>query len=105
MALTQQQLNERKNFIGSSEAKIIASGDFKSWAKLISEKKGESEPLISKQLQFMFDAGNHLESFVLDAFGKNTKLKVGSVGQGRTVAYMKHNVSIICTLEQLIIAI
>ena len=28
MALTKQQLNERKNFIGSSEAKIIAGGDF-----------------------------------------------------------------------------
>ena len=68
MALTKQQLNERKNFIGSSEAKIIAGGDFTAWAKLISEKKGESEPFITKQLQFMFDAGNHLESFVLDAF-------------------------------------
>ena len=38
MALTQKQLSERKNFIGSSEAKIIADGSFSDWAKLISEK-------------------------------------------------------------------
>ena len=87
MALTKQQLNERKNFIGSSEAKIIAGGDFTAWAKLISEKKGESEPFVTKQLQFMFDAGNHLESFVLDAFANTTKMKYGSAGEGRTVDY------------------
>ena len=43
MALSQKQLSERKNFIGSSEAKIIANGSFEDWAKLISEKKGEQQ--------------------------------------------------------------
>ena len=97
MALSQKQLNERKNFIGSSEAKLIAKADFREWAKLISEKKGESEPFVSKQLQYLFDAGNHLESFVLDSFQKATKLKANAKGSGRTVDH--HDVPIHSTYD------
>ena len=90
MALTQKQLSERKNFIGSSEAKIIANGSFDEWAKLISEKKGEQEFLVTKKLQFLFDAGNHMEPFILDQFQKldpiaKRKLKAAQRGSGRTV--------------------
>lgn len=85
MALTKKQLSERKNFIGSSEAKIIADGSFSDWAKLISEKKGEQERLVTKQLQFMFDTGNYMEPFVLDQFEKITNLKAKNRGTGRTV--------------------
>jgi hypothetical protein len=87
MALTKQQLSERKNFIGSSEAKIIADGSFADWAKLISEKKGEQERLVTKQLQFMFDTGNYMEAFVLDNFALITDLKVGARGTGKTIDY------------------
>ena len=88
MALTKQQLSERKNFIGSSEAKTIANGSFEDWAKLISEKKGEKIPIISKQLQTLFDAGNHMESFVLDQFETISKLKAEQRGSGRTVDHI-----------------
>ena len=85
MALTQKQLSERKNFIGSSEARIIADGSFADWAQLISEKKGEQERLITKQLQFLFDTGNFMEPFVLDNFAHITNLKVGARGTGKTI--------------------
>ena len=58
MVLTQKQLSERKNFIGSSEAKIIADGSYDAWAKLISEKKGEQKQLFTKQTQFLMASGN-----------------------------------------------
>ena len=87
MALSQKQLSERKNFIGSSEAKIIANGSFSDWAKLISEKKGEQERLVTKQLQFLFDTGNYMEPFVLDNFQKISSLKVNQRNSGRTVDY------------------
>ena len=87
MALTQKQLSQRKFFIGSSEAKIIANGSFSDWAKLISEKKGEQTQLISKQLQMLFDAGNHMEPFVLDNFETLGNLKAEQRGSGRTVDY------------------
>ena len=88
MALTQKQLSQRKFFIGSSEAKIIANGSFSDWAKLISEKKGEQTQLISKQLQMLFDAGNHMEPFVLDHFETLGNLKAEQRGSGRTVDYL-----------------
>ena len=37
MALSQQQLNARRNFIGSSEASIIANGSYSSWYELIEQ--------------------------------------------------------------------
>lgn len=88
MALSQKQLSERKNFIGSSEAKIIANGSFEDWAKLISEKKGEQQRLVSKQLQFLFDTGNYMEAFVLDQFENVSNLKANQRNSGRTVDHM-----------------
>lgn len=87
MALTQKQLSERKHFIGSSEAKIIANGSFSEWAKLISEKKGEQERLVTKQLQFLFDTGNYMEPYVLDKFQEISDLKANNRGSGKTVDY------------------
>ena len=85
MSLSKKQLSERKNFIGSSEAKIIADGSFSDWAKLISEKKGEQERLVTKQLQFLFDTGNYMEPYVLDKFQEISDLKANNRGSGKTV--------------------
>ena len=87
MALTQKQLSERKNFIGSSEAKIIADGSFSDWAKLISEKKGEQERLFTKQERFRMDTGSFMEPYVLNAFEEELKLKAKQRNSGRTVDY------------------
>ena len=87
MALTQKQLSERKNFIGSSEAKIIADGSFDDWKKLISEKKGEQERLFTKQERFRMDTGSFMEPYVLNAFEKELKLKAKQRNSGRTVDY------------------
>ena len=66
MNLTPQQLNERKNFIGSSEAKIISSGSYKEWFDLIQEKKDGIARFFDKATIFKMAAGSHLESFVID---------------------------------------
>jgi hypothetical protein len=97
MVLTQKQLSERKNFIGSSEAKIIADGSYDAWAKLISEKKGEQKRLFTKQTQFLMDTGSYLESYILDTFASTAKIKIGMRGSGRTLDY--HNVPIHSTYD------
>ena len=68
MALSQQQLNTRSNFIGSSEASIIASGNLDAWQDLIDEKNGDKERKFDKNTKLRMAAGSHLESFILDWF-------------------------------------
>ena len=48
MVLSQQQLNARRNFIGSSEASIIANGSYSSWYELIEQKRNSLEKIFDK---------------------------------------------------------
>ena len=57
MALSQQQLNARRNFIGSSEASIIANGSYSSWYELIEQKRNSLEKIFDKQTRFLMEAG------------------------------------------------
>ncbi len=89
MNLTPQQLNERKNFIGSSEAKIISSGSYKEWFDLIQEKKDGIARFFDKATIFKMAAGSHLESFVIDnAQEQGFKYALTEEGSGKTVDYM-----------------
>ena len=74
MALTKTQLEERKHFIGSSDAKIIASGDYVEWHELMSQKAGILTKAFTKEQRILMDAGSHLESFILDCFNDVDKL-------------------------------
>ena len=83
--LTQAQLKERATYIGSSDAKVIASGDIAQWAVLAKQKLGEEEWKPNKQTQLMLDAGNHLEPFIIDQWAESNKRQVNFRGGGKTI--------------------
>lgn len=83
MALTQQQLNDRKNFIGSSEASTIANGDLDAWQDLIDEKKGDKVRKFDKGTLLRMAAGSHLESFILDWFENDFEIPLLSRDIGK----------------------
>lgn len=73
MALTQKQLEQRKHFIGSSDAMRIANGDHNEWHQLILEKRGEVTPHFDKATLLRMSAGTHLEPWIIDSVNDNLK--------------------------------
>ena len=94
MALSQKQLEERKYFIGSSDAKIIASADLEKWHELIEEKHNATPKVFPKASQRKMDAGTYMEGFVLDCFEEDAKMEIGSYQCGRTNVYKKGNLAV-----------
>ncbi len=82
--LTQAQLKERATYIGSSDAKVIASGDIAQWITLAEQKTGEKVWKPNKQTQLLLDAGNHLEPFIIDQWAESNKRQVNFRGGGKT---------------------
>ncbi|MAR67959.1 MAG: hypothetical protein CL833_11990 [Crocinitomicaceae bacterium] len=82
--LTEAQLKERATYIGSSDAKVIASGDIDEWQTLAAQKRGEETWRPSKQVQLMMDAGSHMESFILKKWEEQEAANVCMVGAGKT---------------------
>ena len=85
MALSQQQLNARRNFIGSSEASIIANGSYSSWYELIEQKRNSLEKIFDKQTRFLMEAGTFMEPFVLEKGEEIMKMKFRNQQSGKTV--------------------
>jgi predicted phage-related endonuclease len=83
--LTEAQLRERATYIGSSDAKVIASGDIAKWTALARQKSGEEEWKPTKQVQLMMDAGTHLEPFIIDQWAAQQKRQVNFRGGGKTI--------------------
>ena len=83
--LTEAQIKERATYIGSSDAKVIASGDIAQWVTLIKQKLGEEVWKPNKQTQLMLDAGSHMESFIIDQWSTLEKRKVDFRGGGKTI--------------------
>ena len=94
MALSQKQLEERRYFIGSSDAKIIASADLEKWHELIEEKHNATPKVFPKADQRRMDAGTYMEGFVLDCFEEDAKMEIGSYQCGRTNVYKKGNLAV-----------
>ena len=82
--LTEAQLKERATYIGSSDAKVIASGDIEEWQTLAAQKRGEETWKPSKQVQLMMDAGSHMESFIIDKWVEQEAQNVCMEGAGKT---------------------
>ena len=82
--LTEAQLKERATYIGSSDAKAIASGDIEQWQTLAAQKRGEETFKPSKQVQLMMDAGSHMESFILKKWEEQEATNVCMEGAGKT---------------------
>lgn len=73
MVLTQQQLDARKHFIGSSDAMRIANGNHDEWFQLMLEKRGDATPKFDKSTLLRMSAGTHLESWVIDTINDNRR--------------------------------
>ena len=83
--LTEAQLKERATYIGSSDAKVIASGDIAQWVTLIKQKLGEEVWKPNKQIQLMLDTGSYMESFIIDQWATMEKRRVDFRGAGKTI--------------------
>ena len=83
--LTEAQIKERATYIGSSDAKVIASGNIDEWHTLIKQKTGEEVWKPNKQTQLLMDTGSHLEPFIIDQWAEREKRKVNMRGAGKTI--------------------
>lgn len=79
MSLTEAQLKERATYIGSSDAKTIASGDIAQWTTLARQKSGEEVWKPNKQTQLLMDTGSYLEPYIIDKWAEQTVAKLTSV--------------------------
>ena len=85
MSLTEAQLKERATYIGSSDAKSIASGDIAQWTTLARQKSGEEVWTPSKQVQLLMDTGSYLEPYIIDKWAEQQKRQVNFRGGGKTI--------------------
>ena len=80
MSLTAKQLEARRTYIGSSDAKIIYQSDVYAWEDLIAQKR-EGKPIeFDKAARMRIDAGNYMENFVIDKFSEAAKVTVNGRG-------------------------
>ena len=83
--LTQAQLNERSTYIGSSDAKSIASANYEEWEKLVNAKNGTEVWKPNKQTQLLMDTGSYLEPYIIDKWAEANKRQVNFRGGGKTI--------------------
>jgi len=82
--LTESQIAERKTYIGSSDAKAVASGDVTEWDNLAAIKRGDKEFKVSKDVQLKMDVGSYMESFIIDKWQDMSGIDTNMRGAGRT---------------------
>ena len=85
--LTQAQLNERSTYIGSSDAKSIASANYEEWEKLVNAKNGTEVWKPNKQTQLLMDTGSYLEPYIIDKWAEANKRQVNFRGGGKTILF------------------
>ena len=83
--LTEAQLNERSTYIGSSDAKSIASANYEEWEKLVNAKNGTEVWKPNKQTQLLMDTGSYLEPYIIDKWAEANKRQVNFRGGGKTI--------------------
>lgn len=83
--LTEAQLKERSTYIGSSDAKVIASGDIAQWNTLAKRKSGDDVWKPNKQTQLLMDTGSYLEPYIIDKWAEDNKRQVNFRGGGKTI--------------------
>lgn len=97
MSLTEAQLKERATYIGSSDAKAIASGDIAQWTTLARQKSGEEVWKPNKQTQLLMDTGSYLEPYIIDKWAEQNSRQVNFRGGGKTI--LINNVPIHSTFD------
>ena len=80
MSLTAKQLEARRTYIGSSDAKIIYQSDVYAWEDLIIQKREGKSIEFDRSARMRIDAGNYMENFVIDKFSDAAKVSVNARG-------------------------
>ena len=97
MSLTEAQLKERATYIGSSDAKAIASANHDKWEDLALQKRGENVWKPNKQTQLLMDTGSYLEPYIIDKWAEQNSRQVNFRGGGKTI--LINNVPIHSTFD------
>jgi hypothetical protein len=82
MALTEAELQNRRKYIGGSDASTVLTGGAKEWAALRAEKVEDKRPSWDAKTQFLMDVGQAIEPLTLREFDK--KIPLGP-NKGHTV--------------------
>ena len=74
MALTEAELQNRRKYIGGSDAKTVLQGDAKAWRELYEEKINDVRPTFSQAHQLLMDVGQAVEPLILREFNRKVPL-------------------------------
>jgi len=74
MPLTDAELENRRKYIGGSDARTVLEGDVAAWKALRLEKITGERPPIPERLQFAMDIGTAIEPLTLREFNKKVPL-------------------------------
>ena len=85
MALTEQEIQNRRKYIGGSDAKIVLEGDAAAWKALRDEKVNDIRPVFRDHQLLLMDMGTALEPLILREF--NRKIPLGDLGSQRHIVW------------------
>lgn len=85
MALTEAELQNRRKYIGGSDAKTVLEGDAKAWRALRAEKIDDVRPTFNAGQQLLMDVGQAVEPLILREFDK--KVPLGLLGSQRHIVW------------------
>ena len=74
MALTEAELQNRRKYIGGSDAKVVLQGDAKAWQALRAEKVDDVRPSFDQKTQLLFDVGQAVEPLILREFDRKVPI-------------------------------
>jgi hypothetical protein len=74
MALSEEQIENRRKYIGGSDARTILQGDADAWAILRAEKVDGVRPIFPQAQQLLMDMGSAIEPLTLREFDKKVPL-------------------------------
>jgi len=83
MALSPQQIETRRRYIGGSDAKTVLEGDGKAWQALRAEKVDGVQPTFPPAQLLLMDMGQAIEPLILREFNK--KVPLSSITPGHIV--------------------
>jgi len=83
--LTEQQLQERRKYIGGSDARTVLQGDAKAWLALREEKVHDKRPVWDAKTQLLMDVGQAVEPLILREFDR--KIPLGALGSQRHIVW------------------
>ena len=79
--LSEADLQNRRKYIGGSDAKVVLQGDAKAWQALRAEKVEDVRPTFDGKTQLLFDVGQAVEPLILREFDRKIPIHFESAHQ------------------------